>query len=206
MKVDGNIIEKLKNECGDEVLETKTWPYAWPTTIQKPKAILLGCDPSNQHSDKLPYAFAWEYDNNIFNSFRKYWKENLEEIGLKPAEVYWQNLCKNYFRSETSKNKKWKKAAEIWIPYLREELDAQFDRSVPVLLSADILYAVLRTTWRRHKPAEMYADHSLVPIPPSENKLGRPLYPFYRGGPGRKYHLMKHPEYRGYLKTQIQKD
>jgi hypothetical protein len=202
MKRDETIFKELKRRFGDEILDAPEWPDAYPSAIKFPKAILLGCDPSNQHDTKLPFVFAHGSENPIFNSLKSYWKSNLAAIGLSEEEVYWQNLCKNYFRKETSKNKRiWKEATtEVWIPKIKEELD-QFNRDVPVLLSAEILLHVLKTKRKAYKAAALYQLEIETPIPPEENKLGRPLFPFYRGGPGRMYHMENQARYRAHLKT-----
>ena len=63
-------------------------------------------------------------------------------INLSFDSVYVQNLCRNYFEHEASKNKIWKEVAELWIPDLKKELEI-FDLSTLVLLSAQVLLEVL---------------------------------------------------------------
>ena len=67
----------------------------------------------------------------------------MEVIDLNWEMVYTQNLCRNYFKSETSKNKIWKQAAEIWIDILKEELDDLFSTKILVLLTSQLLFDVL---------------------------------------------------------------
>lgn len=107
-------------------------------------------------------------------------------IGLSLEDVYVQNLCQNYFDNETSQNPGWKKAAKIWIPYLKEELDnLPIRKNTPVFLTAGILYDVLiiqGTT--SYKPKDLYSRPELLPVKACENYLKRPLFPLYRGGRG----------------------
>jgi hypothetical protein len=156
-------------------------PYC-PGGIEDVKAIYLGCDPSNRHSQSLPFAFAHESGLPIFNSFIKSHEAQLRQLELRWEDVYAQNLCKNYFDTETSGNTKlWEQIAnEYWIENLKEELEI-FKPCVPVLMTAGVIYTVLLNPGQPiGKPADFYNGTVPIPIEPKNNKLNRPLIPMYR--------------------------
>ena len=192
------ILSELKLKLLCLVCDTLRWPQAYCDNPQKVKAIVLGCDPSNKNSHNLKYAFGINTNVPRLKGFFKSIETNLHEIGLGKEVVYVQNLCQNYFRDETGKNPRWKDAAAICIPYLNEEL-AVLPDSVPVFLTAEILYRVLLKDGIRPKSASYLYSHPVEAlIPPSQNKLGRVLFPFYRFDRGeRSYHLSKE-NYRPY--------
>ena len=183
------ILKKLMEQYGEQILPIDVFPKAYcPGGISNVKAIYLGCDPSNKHSTNLPFAFAHESDLKIFNSFIKTHTEQLMQIKLNWNDVYAQNLCRNYFRDETSKNIIWKTVAkEFWIDKLKDEL-VQFDAEIPILLTSSYLYDVL-VTCKKNKPIEFYECRQEIPIPSEDNKLSRPLIPFYRNRRKVDYHL-----------------
>lgn len=191
---DKDIVRKLIELYGEHILPIKKLPSAYcPGGISNVKAIYLGCDPSNIHSTELPYAFAHECKLNIFKSFISSHSEQLNQIGLDWNHVYAQNLCRNYFIDETSKNSIWKTVAEeFWIEKLNEEL-AQFDSRIPVLLTSQILLKVLGTEGYENILApDFYECKQPIPIPANKNKINRELVPVYRGKSPRfkvSYHL-----------------
>jgi len=179
-------------------------PKAYPPNpnLGNIKAILLGCDPSNKHSQELPYVFAINSGLRIFERFLNDLRSNLSEIGLNFESVYSQNLCRNYFKEETYMNPDWKNAAKYWIPILKEEL-TMFDVNIPVLLTSEILYKVLiEKGVRKHKAADFYNCRVDIPVPISNNKLERPLIPFYRNRRKVDYHL-SNPNWDCYKKRII---
>lgn len=204
-----DIVYKLKSIVGDAVIKNSNFPKAYCTNKLEVKAIYLGCDPSNKHSNALPYAFALESGLKVFQPFINSHKENLEVIGLGWESVYVQNLCQNYFQEETSKNLRiWKKAAkEFWIAQLKEELDTQFEQNVPVLLTSQYLLEILgKGGIEKIKAPEFYNCSVDIPIPAEQNELGRPLIPMYRGkSPKLKisYHL-KYQEWEPYKSKIVQ--
>lgn len=112
--------------------------------------------------------------------------KDLETIGLSWDTVYVQNLCRNYFARETSKNRKiWLDAVTYWIPALKEEL-SKFDTSIPVLLTSDILFSALVTCPEKYsETVDFYECRQPIPIKAEHNHLERSLIPFYRGSNGR---------------------
>src|SRR5260221_665754 len=136
------ILDKLKGKLTYLVCDTLNWPKSYCENSKNVRAIVLGCDPSNQHSHKLKYAFGITTKVPRLRGFFRAIESNLDEIGLSKKVVYVQNLCQNYFTRETEKNSLWNTAAEIWIPFLKNEL-AAFPDSIPVLLTAEGLYKLL---------------------------------------------------------------
>lgn len=180
---DKDTIKILVDLYGDHILPVEKLPHAFcPGGVVNVKAIYLGCDPSNVHSAELPYVFAHECELGIFNSFIKAHTEQLAQIGLSWETVYTQNLCRNYFKKETSKNKIWKTVAtEFWIDKLIEEL-SKFDSTIPVLLTSQLLLEVLCVGGYENIPAmDFYEGRTFIPVPPEKNKLKRELIPVYRG-------------------------
>lgn len=186
---DKEIIRDLIARYGDQIIPINVLPKAYcPRGISNVKAIYLGCDPSNVHSTELPYAFAHESGLNVFNSFLESHCEQLKQVGLGWDSVYTQNLCRNYFKEETGNNKLWKTiATDFWIEKLKEEL-LPFKHNIPVLLTSAYLYNVL-VSGKKHKPKEYYLCEQPIPISPENNKLERPLIPFYRNRRKIDYHL-----------------
>lgn len=177
--------------------------------ISKVKAIYLGCDPSNKRFNiHFPYVFALDYDEtDHFKGFVKSHSNNLAQIGLTWDTVYAQNLCRNYFKEETSKNLKvWKQVAnEFWIEQLKDELKI-FNSKIPVLLTSQYLLEVLGIDgYEKIKAPEFYKCKRSIAIPANKNKLERELIPLYRGKSPRfkiSYHLSNNEweEYREKVK------
>lgn len=66
---------------------------------------------------------------------------------------------------------------------MKDELDEQFECSIPVLLTSELLYKVLLSKEIGRKSAKEFylcAQGATIPIPSEENQLNRPLIPFYR--------------------------
>ena len=180
------IMRQLKELFPDDVLDQYPLPSPWCENRDTVRAILLGCDPSNSHCRHLPYVFALGADIPRFNAFKKAFEKDLLAVGLSWETVYVQNLCRNYFLKETSKNKKvWYEAAKYWIPVLREEL-RKFRLDIPVLLTSDVLFDVLvRNPEQYEATIDFYECRQPIPVRAEDNLLERPLIPFYRGKNGR---------------------
>ena len=169
------------------VSENLNWPEAYCKDTSKIRAIVLGCDPSNQHDQNLKYAFGIETETPLLKQFFAGVQKNLAVVGLSLEDVYAQNFCQNYFEKETSKNPGWSQAAAVWIPYLKVELDSlPIRKTVPVFLTASILYEALTVAGKkRYSPHELYSTPTLLPVDASDNYLERPLFPLFRGDMGR---------------------
>lgn len=153
-----------------------------PSTV---KAIYLGCDPTNtKFKNRFEFAFALPDGKKYhFERFVEGHRRNLSAIKLDWQYVYVQNLCQNYFTKETSKNiVDWKRAAAIWIEYLKTDLQ-KIPPDIPVLLTSELLYNVLLKSGLKPKKAiEFYTceEKETIPVPAEDNMLSRPLIPFYR--------------------------
>lgn len=199
-------LKKLQENQPDIILNNVNWPKAYCEDIKKVKAILLGCDPSNGHDNNLEFAFGINTNNPKLKNFFLGIEKNLNLIGLTRSDVYVQNLCQNYFISETSKNPIWFYAAKIWIEYLKEELsELNISKDIPVLLTAEALYHVLlKDKVKKYKSKLLYENLTLVPISSNDNYLERPLIPLFRGGRGY-YNLDKWTEYKKHIYNIIKK-
>lgn len=199
------ILNKLKEV--DPLLESDRidWPAPYFEDINNIKAIVLGCDPTNQHDQHLKYAFGIGTEIPLLKQFFSRIENNLLEVGLSRKNTYIQNLCQNYFSAETSNNANWQSAAKIWIPFLVEELNAlPISKNIPVFLTAADLYKVfLKNGIKKYEPKELYSKPDLLPISAEDNHLNRPLFPLYRGGHGY-YDLKKWPDYVEHLNTYFE--
>lgn len=166
---------QLQKVCRTDITSL---PEAW-TPSNPVKAIVLGADPTNDGVAgkrgliELDYVFGIGHRHE--NPFWGAHKRNLDAVGLKKEDVFVQNICRNYFKDQTSKNKYWELAAKLWIPYLKEELQ-QVPNQVPILATAETIMRFLVGDvpkpeviyqWERS-----YSFHSL--------KLEREVLPFYR--------------------------
>ena len=192
------ILRHLKESGLSSINSYIPFPDVWPVPISSVKAIYLGCDPTNKKYDnRFKYAFELPTGKEYhFGPFVKSHLRTLKEIRLDWGSVYAQNLCQNYFTEETNKNlEEWKKAAKIWIPILRTDLEV-FGSNIPVLLTSEVLYKVLlkpKVTPISAKDFYACNEFAPIPIPPEANEISRPLIPCYRHW---KYSLTKWTPYR----------
>jgi hypothetical protein len=207
---DKQLVEDLIAKGFPAIKSIFTLPKAYCTNPAGIKAIYLGCDPSNGNEPRqFEYAFALEAlsgkDIGLFKRFVDFHATNLDQVGLGWEDVYVQNLCRNYFDRETSKNLfAWKKAAtEYWIAIFNKEIE-WIPAQVPVLLTSAYLYKVLvKGIWAKLLAPDFYQLGHEIPVPAENNWLNRPLIPFYRGqNPNLKvdYHL-SHAEWQVYRET-----
>ena len=142
------------------------------------KAILLGADPTNNGTkdNKGLKELKTVFGLGEYTEFFSPQKSNLSHIGLDKENLYIQNVCRNYFKEETSKNKYWGEIAQVWLPYLKEELD-KFDaaKKLPVLSTSEVIMKVL-VEEKVANPSAIYANNlSYV-----SEVLGRQVYALYR--------------------------
>lgn len=199
---DSQIVAELRRTFPKFADRIYDYPFPKPYCKDKKtvRAIYLGCDPSNNYVHDMKYVFMIGHEHSKFNSFKKFHKTNLNEVGLDWDSVYTQNICRNYFSKETSANLTfWRKAAVWWLERLKRELD-QFPKDIPVLLTSQYLHEVLvNGSDSLIKAVEYYKLRREIPIPPTKNVLDRPLIPLYRGkNPNLKknYHLINWREYK----------
>ena len=188
------------NLCASCNLNITALPEAWQS-LKTPKAIVLGADPTNDGISgkrgliELDYVFGigHKYENIFWGAQ----KRNLSKIGLQIEDIYAQNICRNYFKNQTAKNKTWQEVAEIWVPFLIEELSS-IPSHVPVLASAEVIMKFLvkelpepETIYKWEKEYHFYS-----------NKIDREILPLYRHP---KYTMNKsiYP-YKNYLKERFE--
>ncbi|MDV7186108.1 hypothetical protein R3X25_02340 [Lutibacter sp. TH_r2] len=145
------------------------------------KAIVLGADPSHiVNETPKPLKKVFQLDNPT----SPYWRsiqQNINQLnGLTIDNLYVQNLCRNYFNKETSKNTDWIEIARnYWSPFLKIELDVAFDKSIPILMTTEfILNSVLKDPNQKIKAKNIYTN--CISIAPEDNLLGRELIALYR--------------------------
>lgn len=164
------------------------------------KAILLGNDPGNNfdgETKKFEYAFALTDDSRYFRIFR----ENLAELDdISIDNLYIQNLCKNYFNCDTSKNANWKEVAKLWMPSVKEELNSQFNKDVPILASSYVLMETIMeygdSRKIKRKPRDFYQNCSIIER--HNNYFERDIIPFFRH---KGYKLTDWKEYKEFLNS-----
>ena len=137
----------------------------------------------------LKYSPYWNGINN-----------NLKYIeGLTLDNIYVQNVCRNFFKDETSKNKHWVPFSKYWIPLLKDELDKMFDKSIPILITTEfILNAALNNPAKKIKAAVIYTN--CQSIEKDDNVFEREIIPFYRHF---NYNLKNWPEYNKFIISKI---
>lgn len=170
---------------------------------KKVKAIVLGADPSNfsnkKKTVKLNTVFGIGSGNSSYFSGIL---ENLNLVGIGLHEVYVQNLVPNYVNAETGQNKSWSIFADHWVEHIRLEFDTiDKSRKTPVLLTAELLYRyLLNEKVTRFSASKIYSRNSKVsiPIPSGDNKLKRPIIPFYRFDRGDKSYHLRNPQWNNY--------
>jgi len=163
---------------------------------RKIKAILLGADPTNDGTKEekglirfdTVFGINSKYEDDFFGPQ----KRNLESLGISKDNLFIQNVCRNYFTEQTSKNKNWNQVAELWIKYLKAGLK-EFHK-LPILVTAEKVMRAI--THNSYKADDLYTySERFLPIW-SENLRGE-VYPLYRN---HTYQLSIHPEYTKFLK------
>lgn len=168
------LIDQLRSKFGDEILDISELPNSYKG--ENIKAILLGADSTNNGLKgegliKLQTVFGiGEYD--IF--FRSQ-LANIRAVGLNQNNLFVQNVCRNYFKNETSKNKIWSDVSVNWLPILKNELDSiDLERKLPVFATSEVILKVLVDNLP--KASTIYSD--CISFFPS--KLERKVFAFYR--------------------------
>lgn len=206
---DQEMLKKLTENFPDFIRQDYPWPEPYCEKTDKVRAIVLGTDPSYKlkggvQFNKLQYVFEMDhYRTNKHNPFFDSILENLKLVGLDLSSVFVENVCRNYFTKVTYENDIWKEAAAIWVPHLAVELDRRFpDKNIPVLMTTEIIYHVLLNDANLIRSSrDLYKIESAVPIYDDQNKLGRPLIPFYRHY---EHKLTRHTEYKDRIKKIFQ--
>lgn len=179
--------------------------YPFPATFtgnDKIKAIVLGADPThivNGEPEQLEKVFQLNKPKSS-----PYWRSmntNIAQIAnLSLDNLHVQNVCRNYFTKETSKNKDWVHIARnYWVEHLKEELDSKFDKEIPVFMTTEfILHSLLIDDYIKIKAKDIYQN--CITIKKEDNLLARELIAFYRHP---KYSLSNWNNYRDYISSKI---
>lgn len=165
----------------------------------KIKAILLGADPTNDgiKTDKglKPLKTVFGIDSDYEKFFFAPQIINLNALEIDKDNFFIQNVCRNYFKDQTGNNKKWGAVAELWLKYLKEEIDMY--PNIPVLITAEKIIKVLTKTTIK---AKLLYDNPEKYLPLYSESLQREVYPFYRHP---KYYLSNNSTYRNYLRKKL---
>jgi len=178
-------------------INNKNFPEPYHNYCSDTKAIVLGADPTNPGKEELKFVFGLEDKRSPYFSLIL---KNLERLGLGLDDIYVQNLCPNYFKNVTDENKEYEEiASKYWLPFLREELDAQFPKAIPVLVTAWKPLTVVASEAKsyKNKKSEIYSRSMVF----SKNNLDRPVLAFFRGGYRRGYngyYDIEFPEFKNY--------
>lgn len=164
------------------------------------KAFVLGADPTNNtNKGKIPkeliFAFGIGQDARYFMDILA----NINRLGLHLEDLYIQNLLPESQEEETTKNKNFVEKARQNVRSIESEFNKiDKTRKVPVLLTAEKVYiAVLKESKIIENYGTYYRQETDIPIPASDNLLGRPVIPFFRH---EDYDLVHWPEYESFLK------
>lgn len=158
------------------------------------KAIVIGADPSTNNSLRFDTVFDLNgEDNRYFSGI----KRNLQAIGLTLDNIFVQNFCQNYF-TKTSYDQKanWRRASGVWYQFIRDELDKRYDRSIPLLITSELIMKRYIDQDIIEKNTYYYDNPEIVPIESNEIISGRKVFPFYRHW---KYNLTR-SEWKEYRK------
>ena len=195
------VYANLKKEYPALVSDLYPFPKPYADGKETIKAIVLGADPTHIVNGEPKWL---EKVFQLNNPKTPYWRSiqyNIDQLeGLTLEHLYVQNLCRNYFTQETSKNKHWTEIARnYWAPFLKQELDEKFDESVPVLMTTEfILHSLLKDLTIKINASDIYTNHIL--IKKEDNLLGRELIAFYRH---HRYSLTNWSSYKIFIENQI---
>lgn len=188
------ILQQIKEQYPD--VYDGYYPFPAPFRGSKTiKAILLGTDPGNVSAGstvRIPVVFGLSTPDSPY--FRAM-KDNIDQVkNLDIENLYIQNVCRSYFTCDTSKNKHWKSITrDLWLPYLKQELDFLFDPDIPVLVTAEIILDVILND--KKPDAEDIYKNTII-FSKEQNHLNRTVLAFYRH---QKYDLTNWPEYANEL-------
>jgi len=178
------------------------------------KLLVLGQDPTvhnPKHRKKLKVTLLLNQPGRL----RRYMEDVCNGLDLDLDEnVYATNLLKNFFTvppDSLSKTKPefFRKAADYWIPLLRDELE-EF-KNVPVLplgkpvlncLTKNPEWDLIRNYWGFEGPGQYGPNFSC--IEPTENILSRVIFPFpHLPGRARKIFQQQFDSYLAFMKKHM---
>ena len=208
------IIDNLKRSDIGEYIDTSLAPPAPFQGGGKIKLIVVGQDPTVQdpeYREKVKVVLLLNQPGRLRTYLGKVCKGL--DIGLD-ENIYATNLLKNFFSRPPDKINKdypqfYQKAADYWIPLLREEI-AEFE-DVPILtlgepvlncLTTSSDWALIRNYWGYEGPGRYGENFGY--IKPAENVLGRVIFPFpHIPGLMHKFYRQQMDGYLAFMKKQV---
>lgn len=203
------VIAKLERSEIAEYIDSTLIPPDPFRGASEIKLIVLGQDPTvhdPMHRKNLKVTLLLNQPGRL----RKYIEDICNGLDINlDKNVYATNLLKNFFTVPPDKLNKsnpnfYKKAAEYWIPLLRDEFK-EFE-NVPVLsLGQPVLNCLMKTPdqtfiryyWGFEREGE-YGSHFGY-VEPNENVLSRVIFPFPHL-PGRSHKIYQKQQFDSYLK------
>jgi hypothetical protein len=194
--VDNDIDEKIRQVYSiilskpllREQVDTKHKIPAVHKGSGKIKMIIIGQDPTvkNKASRKnITSVLGLDRPGKM----QRYAFSLCERLGIDPInELYATNLFKNFFEEPPDHNSDvFHKFFKYWFPVLEEELSKY--RGIPVITLGDKVLEFLsnenadklvRNYWGYTEDWHRGGGNSMKHIPPDENLLGKPVFPFPR--------------------------
>lgn len=171
------------------------------------RLIILGQDPTVQdpeYREKIKVTLLLNQPGGL----RTYLDKICKALGIDLDEnIYATNLLKNFFTEPPDSRRKedpqfFRKAADYWIPLLREEIE-EFENVAILPLGEPVLncltkgpdWELIRNYWGYEGPAHYGRNFGY--IKPTENVLSRVIFPFPHI-PGLKHKIYKQ-QFDGYL-------
>jgi len=208
------VIDRLtSSEIGSYVDRSLTPPEPFRGR-GKIKLIVLGQDPTVQkpeHRKQIEVTLLLNQQGRL----KTYLEDICKGLGIDLDEnIYATNLLKNFFTIPPDKRRKEdpqfiQKAADHWIPLLKEEIE-KFE-NVPVLpLGQPVLNCLtkspdkvlIRYYWGYEGPAKYGRNFGY--IKPEENVLGRVVFPFpHIPGLSHKFYRQQMDGYLAFMKKHI---
>jgi len=208
------IIIKLASSEISSYIDTSLTPPDPFRGRGKIKLIILGQDPTVQDPEyrkKIKIALLLNQQGGL----RRYVGNICKGLGIDLEEnIYATNLLKNFFTVPPDTRRKedpefFRKAADYWIPLLKEEI-AEFE-NVPVLsLGQPVLNCLTKSTdevlirysWGYEGPAKYGQNFGY--IKPEENVLSRIIFPFpHLPGLRHKFYRQQMDGYLAFMKAHF---
>lgn len=208
------VIEKLASSEISLFIDTSLPPPAPFRGSGKTKLIVLGQDPTVQDPEyrkKIKVTLLLNQPGGL----RTYIWKICKALDIELNEnIYATNLLKNFFTVPLDTMRKndpqfFRKAADYWIPLLKEEIEEFENVSIlplgePVLncLTKGPDQVLIRNYWGYEGQAQYGQNFDY--IKPTENVLSRAIFPFpHIPGLAHKFYRQKMNEYLAFMKEHI---
>jgi hypothetical protein len=206
-------LELIKRDKALAKYIDSSYPIPKPFIGEGPiKLIFLGQDPTvKKTSDRVKIKTVLNLDTN--KSVRAYLAGVCLKLGLDIEQnVYATNLFKNFFIHPPTQIKEINIFSEflpVWLPLLNDEL-SQYENVPVITLGEPVLQAILnpempkklREYWGYTKEWKLGKFGSKKFIRPSENRLGRTIYPFpHQPSLRKEFYKSQMDKYIAFVKT-----